>query len=90
MPLLVCRTCPRYESDSGSSGDRLDPALATAGPARKVRVRHVPCVGGCPQSGNVALDAGELDRAAEVGRAGAVQPVLPVTWPATPCWAGAG
>ncbi|MFC5137682.1 DUF1636 family protein [Actinomycetospora rhizophila] len=55
MPLLVCRTCPRYESDSGSFGDELDPALTRAA-ARGVRVRHVPCVGGCPRAGNVALD----------------------------------
>ena len=55
MPLLVCRTCPRYESDSGSFGNELDPALAHAR-SRGVRVRHVPCVGGCPHAGNVALD----------------------------------
>ncbi|WP_433799893.1 DUF1636 family protein [Actinomycetospora sp. CA-084318] len=55
MPLLVCRTCPRYEPDSGSFGDALDPALAAA-PARGIRVRHVPCVGGCPHTGNAALD----------------------------------
>jgi predicted metal-binding protein len=55
VPLLVCRTCPRYEPDSGSFGDTLDPALAAAS-ARGVRLRHVPCVGGCPQAGNIALD----------------------------------
>ncbi|WP_433781236.1 DUF1636 family protein [Actinomycetospora sp. CA-101289] len=55
MPLLVCRTCPRDEADSGSFGHRLDAALAAAR-SRGVRVRHVPCVGGCPHAGNVALD----------------------------------
>jgi predicted metal-binding protein len=55
VPLLVCRTCPRYESDSGSFGNRLDPELSAAR-SRGVRVRHVPCVGGCPHAGNVALD----------------------------------
>jgi predicted metal-binding protein len=55
VPLLVCRTCPRYEADSGSFGDRLDLALTHAR-SHGVRVRHVPCVGGCPHAGNIALD----------------------------------
>ena len=52
MPLLICRTCPRYDVDSGSFGAALDGALAGA----EVRVRHVPCLGGCPNAGNVAVD----------------------------------
>ena len=38
--------------DSGSFGAALDGALAGA----DVRVRHVPCLGGCPNAGNVAVD----------------------------------
>jgi predicted metal-binding protein len=52
VPLLICRTCPRYDADSGSFGAALDGALAGA----EVRVRHVPCLGGCPNAGNVAVD----------------------------------
>ena len=55
VPLLVCRTCPRYEADSGSFRDQLDPALTHAR-SHGVRVRHVTCVGGCPHAGNIALD----------------------------------
>lgn len=53
MPLLVCRTCPRDRPDTGSFGTALDPLLSGSGP---VRVRHVPCLGGCPNAGNVAVD----------------------------------
>lgn len=53
MPLLICRTCPRDEPGSGSFGAALDDAVAGA---PDVRVRHVPCLGGCPHAGNVALD----------------------------------
>lgn len=52
MPLLICRTCPRDERDSGSFGVAVDRAVAGA----EVRVRHVPCLGGCPHAGNIALD----------------------------------
>ncbi|NMO90401.1 DUF1636 family protein [Actinomycetospora sp. TBRC 11914] len=52
MPLLVCRTCPRDHPDSGSFGVALDRALCADG----VRVRHVPCLGGCPNAGNAAVD----------------------------------
>jgi predicted metal-binding protein len=52
VALLICRTCPRDEPASGSFGDALDRAVA----GTDVRVRHVPCVGGCPNPGNVALD----------------------------------
>ena len=54
MPLLICRTCPRDEPGSGSFGVALDAAVAGRVPS--VRVRHVPCLGGCPNAGNVALD----------------------------------
>jgi predicted metal-binding protein len=52
VPLLICRTCPRHDVDSGSFGAALDGALVGA----DVRVRHVPCLGGCPNAGNVAVD----------------------------------
>ncbi|MDL5158875.1 DUF1636 family protein [Actinomycetospora termitidis] len=56
MPLLVCRTCPRDRPDTGSFGAALD-GLLTGAAERGVRVRHVPCLGGCPNDGNVAVDA---------------------------------
>lgn len=53
MTLLVCRTCPRYDTRaSGEFGRRLFRALAGSG----VAVRGVPCLGGCPEDGVVALD----------------------------------
>ncbi|MEJ2866482.1 DUF1636 family protein [Actinomycetospora sp. OC33-EN08] len=55
MPLLVCRTCPRDRADTGSFGVALD-RLLTGAAERGVRVRHVPCLGGCPNDGNVAVD----------------------------------
>ncbi len=57
MPLLVCRTCPRDDRTSGDFGTAFDRAVAAAARERGVRVRHVPCLGGCPYSGNVGLDA---------------------------------
>lgn len=57
MPLLICRTCPRYGSDSGSFGEALAAAVTGPAHARGVRVSHIPCLGGCPNAGNVALDA---------------------------------
>jgi predicted metal-binding protein len=55
VPLLICRTCPRDEPATGSFGVALDRAVADR--ADDVRVRHVPCLGGCPNAGNVALDS---------------------------------
>ncbi len=57
MPLLVCRTCPRYDRDTGAFAEAIDRAIAPRARTRGVRVRHVPCLGGCPDSGNVGLDA---------------------------------
>ena len=62
MSLLVCRTCPRDHPDSGAFGRALDNAVDGPARARGVRVRHVPCLGGCPHPGNVALDAMGKDR----------------------------
>ncbi len=57
MPLLVCRTCPRDDRDTGAFGEALDRALSPVAHDRGVRIRHVPCLGGCPHSGNAGLDA---------------------------------
>lgn len=57
MPLLVCRTCPRDDRATGEFGTAFDRAVADTARARGVRVRHVPCLGGCPHPGNVGLDA---------------------------------
>jgi predicted metal-binding protein len=57
VPLLVCRTCPRDARDTGSFGAALDQAVDDLARRRGVRVRHVPCLGGCPRSGNAGLDA---------------------------------
>ena len=57
MPLLICRTCPRDQPDSGAFGPQLDDALAASGTEDGVRRRHVTCVGGCLTPGNVALDS---------------------------------
>jgi predicted metal-binding protein len=57
VPLLVCRTCPRDARDTGSFGADLDRAVDDLARRRGVRVRHVPCLGGCPRPGNAGLDA---------------------------------
>jgi predicted metal-binding protein len=57
VALLICRTCPRYQDDVGSFGPRLDQALVAACGGTGLRIRHVQCVGGCPDPGNVALDS---------------------------------
>jgi predicted metal-binding protein len=57
MALLLCRTCPRGERDTGAFSAALDRAVAAGARERGVRVRHVPCLGGCPRSGNAGLDA---------------------------------
>jgi predicted metal-binding protein len=57
VPLLVCRTCPRDARDTGSFGVDLDRAVDDLARRRGVRVRHVPCLGGCPHPGNAGLDA---------------------------------
>lgn len=61
MALLVCRTCPRYDARaSGRFGDALLEAVTADG--REVRVRKVPCLGGCPEDGVVALDGPGMTR----------------------------
>ena len=53
MSLLICRTCPRY--DVPRSG-RFSHDLTAAVQAH-VPVRHVQCLGGCPDHGVAAVDA---------------------------------
>lgn len=57
MALLVCRTCPRYDPvRTGDFGRDLDAVLADHPDAAGLRVRHVQCLGGCPDHGVVAVD----------------------------------
>jgi predicted metal-binding protein len=57
VPLLICRTCPRYDpARTGEFGRDLDSALAGHPAAGEVRIRHVQCLGGCPEHGVVAVD----------------------------------
>ncbi|MFD4254457.1 DUF1636 family protein [Amycolatopsis thermoflava] len=57
MPLLVCRTCPRYDTHrTGQFGHALLAALATHPGADGITVRSVQCLGGCPRDGVVAVD----------------------------------
>ena len=52
MSLLICRTCPRYDPPrSGRFGRDL-----TAAVQAQVHVRHVQCLGGCPDHGVAAVD----------------------------------
>ena len=57
MTLLVCRTCPRYDtSRTGEFGRAMTEALAGTAAGAGVAVRNVQCLGGCPDDGVVALD----------------------------------
>jgi predicted metal-binding protein len=60
MPLLICRTCPRYDPRAtGDFGRRLTAALAQIAenePDVPVDVRNVQCLGGCPDHGVAAVD----------------------------------
>jgi predicted metal-binding protein len=53
MTLLVCRTCPRYQPETGAFGLALRAALATS----DIPIRTVQCVGSCTRPGSVALDS---------------------------------
>ncbi|MCI2422326.1 DUF1636 domain-containing protein [Saccharopolyspora sp. K220] len=57
MPLLICRTCPRYDPHtSGEFGHRLNAAITANANEVTVHVRKVACLGGCPDHGVVAVD----------------------------------
>ncbi len=53
MTLLICRTCPRYDTRATGTFGR---AMASAVAASGVAVRGVQCLGGCPEHGVVAVD----------------------------------
>ena len=53
MTLLICRTCPRYDTQATGSFGRV---MASAVAASGVAVRGVQCLGGCPEHGVVAVD----------------------------------
>jgi predicted metal-binding protein len=57
MTLLICRTCPRYDSRStGEFGRELAAAIAEHPAGAAVTVRKVQCLGGCPDDGVAAVD----------------------------------
>jgi predicted metal-binding protein len=57
MTLLVCRTCPRYDAvDTGGFRRALDARLARNPALDAQAVRHVQCLGGCPEDGVAAVD----------------------------------
>ncbi len=66
MTLLICRTCPRYDSRAtGEFGRRLTAALAQVAenePDKPVAIRNVQCLGGCPDDGVVAVDGPQKAR----------------------------
>lgn len=60
MTLLICRTCPRYDTGaSGEFGRRLIAAITkivAKEPGEAVTMCGVQCLGGCPDDGVVAVD----------------------------------
>jgi predicted metal-binding protein len=57
MTLLICRTCPRYDTRaSGDFGRALAAAIADDPAGAGIAVRNVQCLGGCPADGVVAVD----------------------------------
>jgi predicted metal-binding protein len=68
MPLLICRTCPRYDTRAtGEFGRRLDAAIVRSAEGATVPVRNVACLGGCPNHGVVAVDGPGKARARFTG-----------------------
>jgi predicted metal-binding protein len=66
MTLLICRTCPRYDTRAtGDFGRRITAALtqiADNEPDTTVSIRNVQCLGGCPDDGVVAVDGPQKAR----------------------------
>lgn len=57
MPLLICRTCPRYDPRAtGDFGRALNAAIADHPQGGTLLIRNVACLGGCPDHGAVAVD----------------------------------
>ncbi len=57
MTLLICQTCPRADvPDGGAFRRALDNQIAEHCPVETGLIRHVLCLGGCPEDGVAALD----------------------------------
>jgi predicted metal-binding protein len=57
MTLLICRTCPRYDTRNNGAFRRVLDAHIAQNPAADARaIRHVQCLGGCPDDGVAAVD----------------------------------
>ena len=61
MTLLICRTCPRYNTRSTGQFSR-DLTDAIADDGRDIAIRKVQCLGGCPDNGVAAVDGSGLTR----------------------------
>ncbi|GAA4714304.1 hypothetical protein GCM10023215_66870 [Pseudonocardia yuanmonensis] len=91
MPLLICRTCPRYDpADSGRFSRALTEALRTDPAAAAVPVRYVQCLGGCPDDGVAAVDGPGKARVRFTGLdAGHAGPLVEAAQAHTGCGTGA-
>ena len=57
MTLLVCRTCPRYDTRcTGDFGRAMTVAIAENAAGDGIALRNMQCLGGCPEDGVVAVD----------------------------------
>jgi predicted metal-binding protein len=57
MTLLICRTCPRYDSRrTGDFGRAMVKAITESAAGDGIAVRTLQCLGGCPEDGVVAVD----------------------------------
>jgi len=57
VTLLICRTCPRYDTrQNGAFRRALDAHIADNPEADAPAIRHVQCLGGCPDDGVAAVD----------------------------------
>ena len=61
MTLLICRTCPRYNTRSTGQFSR-DLTDAIAADGRDITIRKVQCLGGCPDDGVAAVDGPGMTR----------------------------
>jgi predicted metal-binding protein len=61
MTLLICRTCPRYNTRSTGQFSR-DLTDAIAADGRGITIRKVQCLGGCPDDGVAAVDGPGMTR----------------------------
>ena len=61
MTLLICRTCPRYNTRSTGQFSR-DLTDAITADGRDITIRMVQCLGGCPDDGVAAVDGPGMTR----------------------------